>query len=139
MLTDVYYLITQLFSYFYLASGSMLSGLVYNAYQMIKHKRLWNDQNIIVGGKFKKMNCFGFFLNCLQNIFVMQMCILTMYFANLAGVNVGVIMTITSYHPFLTALVDYLLYKIVLRYYHFIGMVSIVLGSVCISNGTPGS
>lgn len=60
-----------------------------------------------------------------------------MYFANKAGVNVGVIMTITSYHPFLTAFVDYLIYTIDLRYYHFIGMLSIVLGSVFISMNGP--
>ena len=67
----------------------------------------------------------------------MNMCIFTMYFANSAGINVGVITTITSINPFFTALVDYLVYKIILKYYHFVGMVSIVLGSVFIClNGT---
>lgn len=60
------------------------------------------------------------------------MCVITLYFANKAGVNVGVITTITSINPFFTAVVDYLIYKIVLRYYHVLGMMSIVLGSVFI-------
>ena len=60
-----------------------------------------------------------------------------MYFANKAGVNVGVITTITSINPFFTAVLDYLLHKIVLKYYHVLGMISIVLGSVFIClNGT---
>lgn len=126
-----------LFSFFYLTSGAIVAGLCYNFIQMVKYKRFWNNQNIIVGGHFQKRNCLGFFLNCLCNFFVMNMCILTMYFANKAGVNVGVITTITSINPFFTAVVDYFIYKIILRYHHILGMISIVLGSVFIClNGT---
>ena len=60
------------------------------------------------------------------------MCIFTMYFANKAGVNVGVITTITSISPFFTAFADYLLYKVRMQYFHFLGMVIIVLGSIFI-------
>ena len=60
-----------LFSFFYLTSGAIVAGLMYNIIQMVRYKRFWNNQNIIVEGRFQKRNCFGFFLNCLLNFIIM--------------------------------------------------------------------
>lgn len=93
---------------------------------------MWNNQNIIIDGKLRNRNLFGFLLNCLLYFYVINMCVFTMYFANKAGVNVGVITTITSINPFFTAVADYFVYKVHLKYYHIFGMISIVLGSIFI-------
>jgi drug/metabolite transporter (DMT)-like permease len=62
----------------------------------------------------------------------MNIVVLMMYFANKSGVNVGVIMTITSLASFLTAVFDYFLYKIKLEFKDILGMIIIVTGSICI-------
>ena len=69
----------------------------------------------------------------MNNLFGMNIIVFMMYFANKSGVNVGVIMTITSLNPFLTAFMDYLLYKTKLGYHLILGMIIIVIGSIFIS------
>ena len=41
-------------TFFYLSPGGILAGFCYNFAYMIKEKKSWNNQNIIVDGKFKK-------------------------------------------------------------------------------------
>jgi len=124
-----------MFSFFYYISGGIFAGFCYNLIQMFKNKKSWNNQNIIVEGEFKKKNCFAFFLNCLVNIYGMNIVVFMMYFANQSVVNVGVIMTITSLNTFLTAYIDYLVYKVKLGYHLILGMIVIVVGGgfICLS------
>lgn len=56
-----------------------------------------------------------------------------MYFANTAGVNVGVITTIWSVNPLFMAVADYLIYGQRLQYFHIIGLIAIVACTICIS------
>lgn len=56
-----------------------------------------------------------------------------MYFAALAQINVGLITTIWSINPLFIAIMDYLLFRQKLRYYHLIGTVSIVICTVVLS------
>ena len=58
---------------------------------------------------------------------------LTMYYAHMAGINVGIITAIWSCEIFFCAILDYFIYHEVLFKSHLIGMVLIVLSSVCIS------
>ena len=61
------------------------------------------------------------------------MAFLTMYFANSAGVNVGVITTIWSLNPLFMAIADYIFNNQKLHYYHIIGLISITLCCIVIS------
>lgn len=56
-----------------------------------------------------------------------------MYFSNLAGVNVGVITTIWSLNPIFLAIADYFINKQKLKYYHSIGLISIICCCVAIN------
>ena len=62
-------------------------------------RKKWFDQNIVVDGKFKGVNVFGFFTNYFVYVLVNNMCFVTMYLTNQAGINVGVITTIWSVFP----------------------------------------
>ena len=57
----------------------------------------------------------------------------TMFFANRAEINVGVIITIWSLEPILNQIAAYFLFDEKIHYYHVIGLVSILLCSICIS------
>ena len=109
-----------------------MAGLIYNIFEMYKSKKFLTNQNIIVDGTLRKKNLVLFIAYCILYFYIMNMCIFTMYFANKAGVNVGVITTITSINPFFTAFADYLMYKNRMQYFHFLGMVIIVFGSIFI-------
>lgn len=47
---------------FYFASGSIVSGIVYHILKSCRNEKgkIWNDQNIIVQGKFSGKNLLGF-------------------------------------------------------------------------------
>ena len=63
----------------------------------------------------------------------MNAVIIMMYFANAANVNVGVVMAITAINAFLTAFMDWILFNIKLGVHLILGMVCIILGSICVS------
>ena len=66
--------------------------------------------------------------------FLIQNCaILTMWFANRAGVNVGVITCIWSINPLFMAFLDFIIFGQNLRYYHMIGTILLILSAVSIS------
>ena len=61
------------------------------------------------------------------------MAILTMYYSNLAKVNVGIITTIWSLNPLFLAVADYYINNQALFYYHYQGLFAILACSVIIS------
>ena len=58
-----------------------------------------------------------------------------MYFATEAGMNVGVVTVIWSVNPLLMAFADRVIYKTYLKYYHYIGLLSIMVCTVIIALG----
>lgn len=56
-----------------------------------------------------------------------------MYFATEAGINVGVVTVIWSVNPLLMAMADRIIYKTQLKYYHYIGLLSIMICTVIIA------
>ena len=109
----------------------MLSGATYNTLHCFNNWRktdgkFWMNQNIIVGGKFRCINAVGFLAFCLMYFIIQNMAFMTMWFADLAQINVGVITVIWSINPLYMAAVDYFLFKIKLKYFHFIGTIMIV-------------
>ena len=78
-------------------------------------------------------NLLGFIAYCCVYLCIQNMAMLTMFTAKLAGVNVGVIITIWSINPLFMALLDYLFFGQKLKYYHVIGTISIVICTIVIS------
>ena len=72
------------------------------------------------------MNLAGLLLYCLH-YFATQIAIFcTLWFSNLARINVGVICVIWAITPLMIAIADYILFKQRLQPYHIIGMVLMV-------------
>ena len=78
------------------------------------------------------MNLLRYILNSVIYFIVMNLCYLTMFFANRADINVGVIITIWSINPFFNSIADYYINGEKMHYYHIIGLLSILLCSVAI-------
>jgi drug/metabolite transporter (DMT)-like permease len=100
--------------------------------QYFKTGTKWYDQNIIVDGKFKPINLFGFFTYCFVYVLVNNMCFVTMYLTNQAGINVGLITTIWAIFPLYSAIADRLLFGTRLYYFHWLGLLSIIACSLFI-------
>ena len=92
----------------------------------------WTNQNLVIDGYINKMNVFRYFLNCIVYVLVMNLVYITMYFANRADINVGIIITIWSLDPLYNSLASYYLYNEKLAYYHAIGLLSILLCSLAL-------
>ena len=122
---------------FYFASGSILTGLLYNFIEAIKNKRkngvFWCNQNLIIHGRVKYVNLIGFMAFCFVYFLVQNMAFLTMYFAALAKVNVGLITVLWSINPLFNAIMDRILFKEKLMPYHAFGMIFIVICTVLLS------
>ena len=58
---------------------------------------------------------------------------LNIYYANLAGVNIGLITVIWRISIFMGAFSDYLIFGQKLKYYHYIGLILIFMCSVLIA------
>ena len=56
-----------------------------------------------------------------------------MYFATEAGINVGLITVIWSVNPLLMAIADRIIYKTHLKYYHYIGLIAIMICTIIIA------
>ena len=99
---------------FYFISGNLLAGLIFHFRgSYINYKKggsFWNHQNIIKDGKMNYRNLLGFIAYCCVYLCIQNMAMLTMFTAKLAGVNVGVIITIWSINPLFMALLDYLFF-----------------------------
>ena len=78
------------------------------------------------------MNVLRYLLNGVIYFIVMNLVYLTMYFANRAEINVGVIITIWSINPFFNSIADYYLNGEKMHYYHVIGLASMLLCSVAV-------
>lgn len=116
----------------------MLSGATYNTVNCFRNSRkadgkFWMNQNLIVGGKLKCVNLLGFAVFCLLYFCIQNMAFLTMWFASLAQINVGVITVIWSINPLYLAAVDYFLFKTRLQCFHFIGTLMIVTCTVLLA------
>ena len=96
--------------------GSILSSAIYFLYHGNKNRkapggRFWVDQNLVKGGRVSIPNLAGYILYCLLYFVTQNMIFLTLWFSNLAQVNVGVICIIWSLTPLLVAIADYLIFK----------------------------
>lgn len=84
-------------------------------------------------GKIDYLHLFGFLVFSVLYFVIQNVTFLTVWFANLAKINVGIITLIWSINPFYMAVADWIIYKSQLRYFHVIGMVLIVACSVLLS------
>ena len=86
----------------------------------------WNNQNLIVGGKLNKRNTLGFAAFC-TFIMACHLCILlNVFFAERAGINLGLITIAWRASILFGAFMDFIIFKEKLKYYHFLGLILIV-------------
>jgi len=78
------------------------------------------------------MNVLRFGIQCVIFLFVNCNIFLTMYYAHLADVNVGVITTIWAVQPLFGAILDKLIYDEDLKFSYIFGILLIAASSVCI-------
>lgn len=123
---------------FYLSFGAWVTGLVFQTIMSIRNYKsadkdyIWHRNNIIIDGKVNVRHLLLFLIMCCIFFGIMSSIFMTMYFSHLSGVNVGVITTIWSVQPLIAAVVDYLIYRQMLGFNHFVGMILVVLGAVSI-------
>lgn len=124
-------------SAFYKAIGVVVASLGYFLYKCVqtykKERRFWNDQNIIVDGKFKCINLLGFVVYSLAHFGILIFVVGSVYFAVEAGVNTGVIISIWSITPFFAALADYVMFRQTLKPNQVIGITMFVICIVLLS------
>ena len=123
---------------FYLSFGSWVTGAIYQLIMCIVNYRdkdvdyIWHRNNIIVDSKLNIRHLLLFLIKCCIFFGILSSKFMTMYFAHISGINVGVITTIWSVQPLIAALVDWIFYNQVLGFNHFIGMILIILGALSI-------
>ena len=122
---------------FYFAPGCNITSAVYflikGAVNVKNGNGFWIDHNIKFNGKVSRQHAWGYFLYSLIYFLIQNMAFLTMYFSALAKVNVGLITTIWSVNPLFIAIMDFIIFKQQLRYFHLLGMVAIVVCTVLLS------
>ena len=122
---------------FYFASGGIVTGIVYHLWyshrNLKKGKSFWNDQNLVLDGQVYWRNVVGFTVYCLLYFLIQNLAFLTMFFSALAQVNVGLITTIWSVNPLFMAIMDFIIFKQKLYYYHLVGTISIVICTIVLS------
>ena len=97
------------------------------------------DHNLTIlaeDNRTTKCNCLGvlgFVGFCLSYLLVQIMAFVTMWFANLANVNPGIITVIWALGPLYTALADRWLFHQKLQSYHYVGMVLIITCAILIA------
>ena len=88
---------------------------------------------LIIDGKVDCKNVLGFVAFCFNYFLIQNMAFLTMWFASLADVNVGVITVIWSVNPLFMAIMDRIVYKEGMECYHLAGTLAIVACTVVLS------
>lgn len=64
----------------------------------------------------------GYIMFCIMYFLIQNMAFVSMWFAHMAQVNVGVITVIWSVHPLFVATADFFIFGQTLKYFHFVGM-----------------
>ena len=123
---------------FYLSFGAWITGVIYQIMMSIRNYRnpnvnfIWHRNNMIIDGKLNMSHVLLWLIMCCVFFGIMCSMFMTMYFAHLSDVNVGVITTFWSVQPLIAAIIDYLIYRQMLGFNHMVGMVLVVIGAVSI-------
>ena len=122
---------------FYNTSGGIIIGFVYYFYigvvgPCFRGKKM-KDQNFILDGQIKWRNVVGMVAYCLLLIACEVFVYLTLFFSKRAKINPGIITTIWSVDPLFMAFSDKVFFKQKMEYYHYVGMMAIIVCSVILS------
>lgn len=91
------------------------------------------NYNIKQQGFYDKQALTAFITFTVVYLFQQFLAMMTFYYAELAGINAGVISTVWSANPFFLAVLDYVIYKQKLTKFHIIGMVLLMLCAIFVS------
>jgi hypothetical protein len=100
--------------FIYNASGSIFIALCYHLYHawlnLYQKGTFWSDLNFVTEGKLRLNHVMGFGAYICLLFTAQNMVYLTIYCAQQANINPGVITTIWSIDPMFLAIVDYLVF-----------------------------
>ena len=100
--------------FIYNASGSIFIALGYHLYHawlnLYQKGTFWSDLNFVTEGKLRLNHVMGFGAYICLLFTAQNMVYLTIYCAQQANINPGVITTIWSIDPMFLAIVDYLVF-----------------------------
>lgn len=120
-----------------MSPGTLLCGIVFFGWKMIEEYSktgvFWVNLNFIVNGKLDYTNVSGFIVFSLIYVGVQVIVVVTFGLCLRAGVNAGIVSTIWSIGPFISALFDYLFYGQKLMKAHIIGVVLMIISAASIS------
>jgi len=124
----------------YFAAGVVLVSLFYYAYRAIKNPdskrglaRLWIDQRVVVDGQLIMKNLVALVGFMLLYQLIQNLANLSLFSAQLANVNPGIITTIWSTNPLFSAIADAIFFKQTLKYFHYVGMFALIACGILIS------
>ena len=123
---------------FYMSFGGWVAGIVYQLIMSCINWRdpnvnyVWHRNNIIVDEKVNRIHLILFMLSCCLFFLITISKLMTIYFSNMSGVNVGVITTMWSIEPLFGALLDRIINGQKLSINHAIGIILIVSGAISI-------
>jgi drug/metabolite transporter (DMT)-like permease len=128
-------------AFFYQAPGNVLACCLYHLAQIIKNFGtrgvLWNDQNIIIGGKLNVRNLLGMACYTCTQTLVISFSLLTVFMATQAQLNPGIATALWAVSPFFYAFYDHLFFSNKLQTNHWIGITMTVAAAVLISLSKP--
>jgi drug/metabolite transporter (DMT)-like permease len=129
------------YAFFYTAPGNFLTTFIYNTHHIFKNYRargvLWNNQNIIIGGKLNVRNLLRMVCYFFTQSLVVSFSLLTVLMATKAQLNPGIATALWSVSPFFYAFYDQMFFGNKLKINHWIGMTMTVAAAVLISISKP--
>lgn len=116
---------------FYFSGGSLVTGFIYHLYMCILNFKtsgvFWNNQNLIIDGKLRWRNVFGFVVFMIQYFLVQNLVFFSMWIGDGAGMNVAIPTCIWMFNPLFSELCDRFIYQTPLRYYHALSFGALIL------------
>ena len=99
----------------YTQLGGLISGLLFNVFYSYKNYKkngvFWNNQNIMVNGKVSCISILRVFIYCILLFTAQYSAFLTIWSAQQAQINVGVVSSIWAVEPILATIYDSIIYK----------------------------
>ena len=117
-------------SILYIAPGAALGSLAYQLYHASLHSRetgvFWNNQNVVIGSKVNNRNLKYFIANLLSLVYVVLFVNLTIYLAQKAKVNLGLVLSLWGLSPIMISVADKVIFGAQLKTHQVVGTALVV-------------
>ena len=124
----------------YFAFGFLLTSVVVYTIHGVKNEKnktglskYWIDLGVVEDGVVNMKKVVGLIGFALLFQIIQNLAMVSLYLAQLADMNTGIIATIWAINPLFSAIMDALVFKQKLKNFHYIGMIGMVCCSCMIS------